>query len=69
MKEEGVLGFWGNVTTADISSLKASLLVNSEIGATMAAVDKKFSSAFLALADTFCCLIGLCLLSSTSKGC
>jgi hypothetical protein len=34
----------------------------------MAAADKQFSSAVLALVDTFCRLIGLCMGSSTSKG-
>ena len=48
---------------------EVSLLVDSEIGTTMAAADKQFSSAFLTLEVTFCRLMGLCLLSSTSKGC
>jgi hypothetical protein len=34
----------------------------------MAAADKQFSSAVLALADTFCRLMGLCMGSSISSG-
>jgi hypothetical protein len=44
------------------------LMVDREMGSTMAAADKEFSSAVLTLVDTFCLLIGLCLGSSTSKG-